>query len=346
MLVRRIANEEDLTKFTNSSTHDEVLEFILALNAAAADQTVGFAPPISSGVDILSRSLDNVLESLERHPAKPTKSRFGKPEFVGFVDDIEDSTPSWMSGLSSNSEIHQYFVESFGNRNRLDYGSGHELSFICCLLSLSKLGHVSRADDRNLVLGIFPKYLRVMRKIQQTYWLEPAGSHGVWGLDDYHFLPYLFGSGQLVNDRYLRPIHIHDQDIVAMYEEQNLYFWCISFIDRVKTASLRWHSPMLDDISGVKRWSKVNEGMIKMYKAEVLGKLPIVQHFLFGKVLPAPEGVTAADAVGSEVHLHCWADCCGIRVPSAIAANESEAGRGNYKGTGHYLKRSAAVPVD
>ncbi|CBI19178.3 unnamed protein product, partial [Vitis vinifera] len=103
-----------------------------------------------------------------------------------------------------------------------------------------------------------------MRKLQFVYCLEPAGSHG------------------LIDHKYMKPKSIHNQDILDNFSKEYMYISCIAFVKQVKKGLFAGHSPLLDDISGVANWNKVNSGMLKMYKAEVLEKVPIMQHFLFG----------------------------------------------------------------
>ena len=113
-----------------------------------------------------------------------------------------------------------------------------------------------------------------MRTLIKTYTLEPAGSHGVWGLDDHSFIPYIFGSAQLSPAIYEAdltpeegslpgapdPGDVAKHSCVERERKVNLYFSAIGFIYDVKKGPFWEHSPMLYDISGVRTgWGKINK---------------------------------------------------------------------------------------
>ena len=85
---------------------------------------------------------------------------------------------------------------------------------------------------------------------------------------------------------------------------------------------------MLDDISSAKSWEKIANGMHKMYQAEVLGKLPIMQHMLFGSLYSFvgsdPSVFEEPDRGHVHAHGQLFPECCGIRVPSAIGASKAD----------------------
>ncbi|KAM0723404.1 hypothetical protein Q7P37_000390 [Cladosporium fusiforme] len=161
-------------------------------------------------------------------------------------------------------------------------------------------------------------YLELIRKLILTYTLEPAGSHGVWGLDDHSFVPYIFGSAQLGppiespdSPTPLQgslgsapdPDTITSKSTVTEYKTSNMYFSAIQFIFDVKKGPFWEHSPILFNISGIKDgWGKINKGMIKMYDAEVLGKFPVVQHFPFGKFFKWERDPKAVTTTGGSFH--------------------------------------------
>lgn len=113
-------------------------------------------------VEAILAVLDQVEEIINATPpVENGKSRFGNPAFRTFYDTVEsvrftfrncpatllslirtppaqklDELHSKIPGLDSTEakeELGVYFRECWGNRERVDYGSGMELNFICWL---------------------------------------------------------------------------------------------------------------------------------------------------------------------------------------------------------------------
>ena len=376
---RRILSSRDHDLFTQSSTHSLILSFVFSLSDAARGRNISSVPFSTAskavkGIVSILRHTEDLIQNFP--PEEQAGSRFGNPAFRAFLDALSQHSSEWHAHLlpsppplleAALPEVSTYLFQSFGNHARIDYGSGHELNFFIYLLCLNRLDILPPSTFPHLALVVFPYYIRLMRKLQSTYYLEPAGSHGVWGLDDYQFLPFLIGAAQLIHHPYITPKNAVDNEVQLEEEgDEWLYLDMIRYTTRSKTVKgLGWTQPMLVDIAKAKGWEKIELGMRRMFVADVLGKLPVMQHFLFGSLVPAVEGMTEEKEVGvsnegeetegGEVeltaegkvrHVHRggdgWGDCCGIKIPSVIAAMTEEQRREEEKG-GRELRR---VPFD
>jgi serine/threonine-protein phosphatase 2A activator len=241
----------------------------------------------------------------------------------------------------TTEELACYLEDAFGHPIRLDYGTGHECSlqvflFTACRLHLCGSNQTQPPTANRLkaiCLSIYHVYLSVTRQLQDIYRLEPAGSHGVWGLDDYYCLTFYFGACQLSSCNSHRPMNssspsqeddaaandddnnddalsspraIHDVATVRRYQDRYLYFGGIYFIQQIKkNAPFAESSPMLNDISlSLPTWDKVATGLLKLFEGEVLKKRPVVQHFRFGHIFRATWTPSAAPSAPPSTTFH------------------------------------------
>ncbi|PSR97417.1 serine/threonine-protein phosphatase 2A activator 1 [Coniella lustricola] len=341
LLPNKFINDgPDVSRFLVSQAYRDIGIFLMQLNRSLCPRKTssgsGTGPskvfPLNSAdrqdpesVQRLHSLLGEIMTLIDAAPPDPGPRRFGNVSFRKWYNLLEQNVETLLkqhvsadvlgfpapdvpdgenSRVGAIDELRSYLLGAFGSPQRLDYGTGHELSFFAFLGCLWKLGAFKDGAqggdiERSIVLGVFEPYLKVIRKLILTYTLEPAGSHGVWGLDDHSFMPYIFGSAQFTRpitendtmplegsvERAPRPGDITKSDAVERLREINMYFSAIGFINDVKKGPFWEHSPILYDISGIKDgWGKINKGMIKMFNAEVLSKFPVVQHFPFGSL--------------------------------------------------------------
>jgi serine/threonine-protein phosphatase 2A activator len=190
----------DVARFLTSKAYRDIGIFVMQLNRALCPRKSTSGPsktfPLvggnrqdSSAVRRLGELLDRTAKFIDDAPPDPGPRRFGNISFRKWYQLLEDNVDALLEEFvsadvmkfgaseattaqgsinsgegnqtsSAISELRAYFLGSFGSQQRLDYGTGHELSFLAFLGCLWKLGAFQDGVqggevERSIVLGVF-----------------------------------------------------------------------------------------------------------------------------------------------------------------------------------------------
>lgn len=176
--TKEINGGDDLTFFQSSKAYRDLITWLLQLNrsmfpAKHADGTVYEArldspPAYSQPVQNLLSLISTLSTLVDQAPPDQGPRRFGNVAFRTWFKLVEDAADGLLDSHLKDvaagfgpeewtqlmEELKYYLLGSFGSAQRLDYGTGHELSFLAFLGCLWKIGVFEAGDERAIVMGV------------------------------------------------------------------------------------------------------------------------------------------------------------------------------------------------
>jgi len=191
--VKRIHDGNDVDFFLASKAYADIITFIFQLNASmfprtgvdkqqssnAAKEWIIEDPDVTfpAIVQNLAQLIDNFDGIIDEVPPDQGPRRFGNISFRKWYELVNErvaglieqyipsniSSPNSSADVTAKIELEAYLIGSFGNAQRLDYGTGHELSFLAFLGCLWKLGAFPKSgngnQERAIVLGVIEPWV-------------------------------------------------------------------------------------------------------------------------------------------------------------------------------------------
>jgi serine/threonine-protein phosphatase 2A activator len=193
--VKRINEGHDVPHFLTSRAYGDIGIFVMQLNismcprkysATEEIQTWKLDSPLdlSEPVRKLQELLRRIDAIIEEAPPDTGPRRFGNVSFRRWHEILEFGAEDLLQaylppdvlnfgdpvdGVSVLDELTPYLLGGFGSSQRLDYGTGHELSFLAFLGCIWKLGGFTKdfsgdgALERSIVLGVIEPYVMLTK---------------------------------------------------------------------------------------------------------------------------------------------------------------------------------------
>ncbi|XP_001359042.3 serine/threonine-protein phosphatase 2A activator [Drosophila pseudoobscura] len=299
----RIVKHQDVHLWEISQAYHELIAYINTVSTTIQGLRLSDSIPVSPAITRLAGIFDQLEAMIHNNPpimvdnaasfassieqGNKAYRRWSRSMLRGIYPMVEKAVPA--SKCQYVNELGQYLSGSFGNATRIDYGTGHELSFLFFLCSLFRAQILQEDDVAASALVIFARYLKFVRRLQVIYTMESAGSHGAYSLDTFQFMPFLWGVAQLSYEAPFSPRQMLDADVVSRYRSEYLLIGSIGHVSDTKMGTFAMHSCQLWSLAALSSWTKIYRSLLFMYLNEVLAHFEIMQHIRFGKLMPFSE---------------------------------------------------------
>lgn len=182
--IKRINDGNDLAFFLTSMAYVDIITFVQQLSQAMypwperngmvqAWRTLSLHITQSPQVVRIKVLVQTLATMLKDTPPEDGAFRYGNAAFRTWYKKLEERTPQLLQQAMPENvwnhvqdkdrdglkkELGEYLLGSFGNAERLDYGTGHELSFLAFLGCIWKLQGFAPSmagnEERGIVVGI------------------------------------------------------------------------------------------------------------------------------------------------------------------------------------------------
>ena len=179
--IKKINDGESLTFFLSSTAYRDLMTWVLQLNRSMfptkdaegkiQQNRLDSPPTYSQAVQSLISLISDLSDLVEKAPPDTGPRRFGNVAFRTWFKLAEEAADSLceehlgrvldqvpqedsQKKTALKEELKVYLLGSFGSAQRLDYGTGHELSFLAFLACLWKLHAFEDGEERAIVVGV------------------------------------------------------------------------------------------------------------------------------------------------------------------------------------------------
>ncbi|EDX11770.1 serine/threonine-protein phosphatase 2A activator [Drosophila simulans] len=201
---------------------------------------------------------------------------------------VEKAVPS--SKCRHVNELGVYLSGSFGSSAKIEYGTGHELSFLFFMCALFKAEILDKEEDLAAsALVLFDRYLQFVRRLQVTYSVNSSNWHGGYSLDKFQFVPFIWGFAQLCHEAPFSPKKMLDEDTVAKYRGAYMLIDCVGHMATTNIGTFARHSSQLWSLAALSSWTKIHRSLMFMYMEDILMDVDNLNALRFGELMSFEE---------------------------------------------------------